>query len=132
MHQVPHGLIIHTHDLADVFVCPEQSIDMRIRFEKEYLADLYYEGKTTDKKHRYQPDVIKRYRFCVDALKDAVVVEDLYDSNGLHYEVLKGDKKGLESIRVNNKYRIEFKTQILHTVPVAVLCDIIALSNHYK
>ena len=28
-------------------------------FEKEYLSDLYYKGKATDKKHRFQPEVIR-------------------------------------------------------------------------
>lgn len=27
---------------------------MIIRFEKEYLEELYKEGKTSDKKHRYR------------------------------------------------------------------------------
>ncbi|MEA4904731.1 MAG: addiction module killer protein, partial [Petrimonas sp.] len=28
---------------------------MIVSFEKEYLRDLYEKGKTTDKKHRFQP-----------------------------------------------------------------------------
>lgn len=28
---------------------------MNIEFDKEYLQDLYFKGKTSDKKHRYQP-----------------------------------------------------------------------------
>ncbi|MDR2804935.1 MAG: HigA family addiction module antidote protein [Dysgonamonadaceae bacterium] len=28
---------------------------MKIEFEKDYLRELYETGKTTDKKHRYQP-----------------------------------------------------------------------------
>ena len=29
--------------------------------------------------------------------------------NSLNYEKLKGDKKGLSSVRVNDRYRIEFE-----------------------
>ncbi len=38
-------------------------------------------------------------------------VEDLFAFTALHYyEVLQGDKKGIESIRTNEtKYRLEFK-----------------------
>ena len=28
---------------------------MIVKFQKEYLSELYYEGKCKDKKHRYQP-----------------------------------------------------------------------------
>ena len=34
---------------------------MIVTFDKEYLKELYITGKCSDKKHRFQPDVIKRY-----------------------------------------------------------------------
>jgi proteic killer suppression protein len=50
----------------------------------------------------------------------------------IHYEVLKGDKAGLESVRVNDQYRIEFKTSKLESKTVVTVCNILELSNHYK
>lgn len=38
---------------------------MYIEFDKEYLRELYTDGKTSDKKHRYQPKVIKGYQKAV-------------------------------------------------------------------
>jgi proteic killer suppression protein len=38
---------------------------MKITFEKEYLRELYYTGKTADKKHRFQPQVVNGYAKCV-------------------------------------------------------------------
>lgn len=35
---------------------------MEITFEKEYLRELYEEGKASNKKYRFQPDIIKRYQ----------------------------------------------------------------------
>ena len=35
---------------------------MQIEFDKEYLRELYQTGKTSDKKHRFQPQVIKGYK----------------------------------------------------------------------
>ena len=35
---------------------------MFITFEETYLQDLYEKGKTGDKKHRYQPDIVRRYQ----------------------------------------------------------------------
>jgi proteic killer suppression protein len=34
---------------------------MKIEFEKEYLRELYDTGKTTNKKRRFQPQVVKGY-----------------------------------------------------------------------
>ena len=32
---------------------------MYIEFDKDYLRELYEQGYTSDKKHRYQPEVIR-------------------------------------------------------------------------
>jgi proteic killer suppression protein len=52
----------------------------------------------------------------------------------LNYERLKGDKKDLESVRVNDKYRIEFRSRIEGTEPdeVVTICSIEELTNHYQ
>lgn len=41
---------------------------MVVTFEEAYLRDLYEKGKAEDKKHRFQPDVIRRYQKCIDFL----------------------------------------------------------------
>ena len=105
---------------------------MIVTFEKEYLRDLYEKGKADDKKHRFQPDVIKRYKKRIDTLKDAEKIEDLFTINALNYEVLKGDKAGISSIRVNKQYRVEFTVIDNGIEAVATVCNIIELSNHYK
>ena len=102
---------------------------MDIIFEKDYLRELYYDGKTSDKRHRYQPDIVKRYVRVIDILDSVEKVEDLFRYNSLHYETQIGDKAGLESVRVNNQYRIEFSTSVEGTITI---CNIIELSNHYK
>jgi len=85
---------------------------MEINFEKEYLKELYENGKTRNKKHRFQPNVIKKYIQTSDKLKVAKNTEELYPIISLNYERLTGDKKGIESVRVDSKYRIEFITKI--------------------
>jgi len=105
---------------------------MEIVFEKKYLSDLYYKGKTTDKKYRFQPDIIKRYKLRIETLENAASEEDLFQINSLHYEVLKGDKKGISSIRVNDQYRIEFITNKIESETIVTICNILELSNHYK
>lgn len=105
---------------------------MEIKFEKKYLEELYLNGKTSDKKHRFQPQIIAKYRKTIDLLESLTVVEDLYRYHSLHYEVLVGDKAGMEYVRVNDQYRIEFKTTKVVSEIVVTLCNIIELSNHYK
>lgn len=100
---------------------------MIVTFDKDYLRSLYETGKS-DKKHRFQPEIIKRYKKGIDYLKSANKIEDLFLLPSLRYEVLKGDKEGISSIRVNNQYRIEF----IVSESVITVCNILELSNHYK
>jgi proteic killer suppression protein len=105
---------------------------MEINFDKKYLEELYEVGKTTDKKYRFQPQIVAKYQKTVAILKSVSRVEDLFPYNGLRYEVLQGDKKGLESVRVNDQYRIEFTTTRVLSETVLTICNIKELSNHYK
>lgn len=105
---------------------------MEIKFDKKYLEELYLNGKTSDKKHRFQPQIIAKYRKTIDLLESLAMVEDLYRYHSLRYEVLVGDKAGQESVRVNAQYRIEFKTTKVVSEVVVTVCNIIELSNHYK
>lgn len=105
---------------------------MEIIFDKKYLEELYLKGKTSDKKHRFQPQIIAKYRKTIDLLESLSGTEDLYRFHSLNYEVLKGDKQGIESVRVNDQYRIEFKTTKIMSEIIVTLCDIQELSNHYK
>ena len=82
---------------------------MKINFEKDYLRELYEKGKAQDKKHRFQPQVVKGYVKCVRVLYKARRIEDLFPFRSLNYEKLQGDKKGLSSVRINNQYRLEFR-----------------------
>lgn len=106
--------------------------NMEIKFEKAYLEELYLHGKTSDKKHRFQPQIVAKYRKTIDLLESLSGIEDLYRYHSLHYEVLGGDKAGRESVRVNDQYRIEFKTTKMFSEIVVTVCNIIELSNHYK
>lgn len=102
---------------------------MEIKFEKDYLRELFYDGVTSDKSHRYQPDIVKRYVRVVNILDSVDKPIDLFRYRSLHYEKLVGDKEGLESVRVNDQYRIEFKSTAGKEITI---CNIIELSNHYK
>lgn len=105
---------------------------MTVRFEEEYLEELYRTGRSSDKKHRYQPEIVRKYKYCVDTLEAARSVETLYRIKALHCEALQGGKAGILSIRVNMQYRIEFTVRDEGQEPVITVCNILELSNHYK
>ena len=114
-----------------VFLPRSRNDDMTIQFDKKYLSELYYTGKCSDKKHRFQPKVIRNYVKRIITLADAPNVEALYVLNSLNYEVLSGDKAGISSIRIDLKYRLEFKVE-KEEEPVITVCNILDITNHYK
>ena len=105
---------------------------MIVTFDKDYLRDLYENGKTADKKYRFQPSVIDGYVKGIYYLQGVAKPEDLYKYRSLNYEVLKGIKKGISSIRATKKYRIEFTVKDDGVETVVKICNILRLSNHYK
>ncbi|GAB6394759.1 MAG: addiction module killer protein [Bacteroidales bacterium] len=105
---------------------------MEIVFEKEYLSELYYKGKASDKKYRFPPAIIRKYIRVIDLMISQPNTMYLKKFNSLNYERLKGNKAGLSSVRVNDQYRIEFEEKAVGNHPMATICNIKELSNHYK
>ncbi|MDR2651211.1 MAG: type II toxin-antitoxin system RelE/ParE family toxin [Prevotellaceae bacterium] len=106
---------------------------MDIRFEKKYLRELYETGTTTDKKYRFQPQIVKGYTKCVKVLDEAMCIEELFKFNSLRYEKLSGEKKGLSSLRINKQYRLEFREIANQTdKSIIEICSLVDITNHYK
>lgn len=104
---------------------------MIVTFEETYLKELYEKGKTSDKKHRYQPGIVKRYKDRVNFLMKAASKEELFPIKSLHFEALTGNRMGLFSVKVNEQYRIEFTLCENLELPILTICNIVELSNHY-
>ena len=77
---------------------------MVVTFEEDYLHDLYAKGRCSDKKRRYQPDIVRRYQKAINMLMASSSIQALWKINSLNYACL----PGRSSVRVNNQYRIEF------------------------
>ena len=105
--------------------------NMEVIFKETYLQRLYETGET-EKKHRFQPQIVRKYIGIVNLMKQMVNVMGLSQYNSLRYERLEGDKAGLSSVRVNDQYRIEFEERIKDGETIATICNITDLSNHYK
>lgn len=105
---------------------------MIVIFGKPYLKLLYTTGETTEKKHRFQPDITKRYIKVVNTMIAAKDTGDLTRINSLRYEKLSGDKRGVSSVRISDKYRLEFEEIDKDGKVYATICRLTELSNHYK
>lgn len=105
---------------------------MIVTFEETYLEELYTQGKANDKKHRFQPQIVDKYIKVINLMKQQENVLGLTKYGSLHYEKLTGDKRGISSVRVNDKYRIEFIEETEDGKQIATICSITEFSNHYK
>ncbi len=105
---------------------------MIVTFGQKYLQELYVSGRSKDKKHRFQPQIVSKYVKVVNLMKQQENVLGLTKYGSLHYEKLQGEKSGLSSVRVNDQYRIEFTESIESGKQIATICNITELSNHYK
>ncbi|GHV00897.1 hypothetical protein FACS1894159_07720 [Bacteroidia bacterium] len=107
---------------------------MVINYDSEYLRELYEQGRCNDRKHRYQPAVVRNYQKCVKILSTVRRIEDLFPFNGLRYETLTGDKKGLSSVRIDDKYRLEFTISHGEATdePFVTICTLTDITNHYR
>lgn len=97
---------------------------MDIRFGQTYLKELYEKGTCNSKKHRFQPQIVSKYRKTVDLLESNNTIEDLYRFHSLHFEALRGDKEGLFSVRVNDQYRLELSIEVIGRESVITVCTI--------
>ena len=113
-----------------LYLC-KRNETMQIVFKQEYLSHLYH-NEPVDKKHRFQPEVVKKYVKVVNILKQAKAIEDLFPFHSLNYEKLTGDKAGIESVRVDDRYRLEFISEKVEAEVIVTVCNILELSNHYR
>ncbi|MEO8821846.1 MAG: type II toxin-antitoxin system RelE/ParE family toxin [Ginsengibacter sp.] len=103
---------------------------MTVYFNNKYLEQLA--GSDPKGKSKYSMEVVSMYR------KKLVILGNVRNSNelrafkSLHLERLRGDKLGLYSVRVNEKYRLEFSINKEMNIVIEEVVVIEDLSNHYK
>ena len=102
---------------------------MIIEYEKDYLQELYEDGKCKNKKYRFQPQVIQKYQKRIDTLMAATRIEDLFVFNSLNFEALDND---YYSIRIDYHSRLHFKLREEETEKILTICIISDITNHYQ
>ncbi len=81
---------------------------MEVIFSDEKLRLLYQEGKERGKPV-FGEAVVKSYIKKIDILASVNNSRELTSFKSLHFESLRKEYKGFNSIRVNDQYRIVFK-----------------------
>jgi len=103
---------------------------MEVYFTNTNLEKLYA-GLPITGKLKYNKEVIEKFRMKIEILKNAENTIELRNIRSLNFEALKGDKKGLYSIRVDLKYRLDFSIE-KNRINLSEIIFIEDLSNHYK
>jgi proteic killer suppression protein len=103
---------------------------MVVEYEKDYLEELYNNGKSTNKKYRFQKSVVAKYQKRIDTLIAATRIEDLFVFNSLNFEAL---EHGYYSIRIDYHYRLVFKVRQEGNEPAIItICTVTDITNHYQ
>lgn len=79
---------------------------MEVEFQDDDLKRLL---DSDEGKSRYPVEVVKMYRKRMQFVRSARDDRDLRAMKSLHFEELKGDRKGQHSIRLNKQYRLVFR-----------------------
>lgn len=79
---------------------------MEIIFNKDYLRDLYITGKT-DKKHRFQPHIIRKYIRIIDLMIEKDDITALTQYNSLNYKKI--ERQQCEFILGKSKRPISYR-----------------------
>lgn len=103
---------------------------MKVYFNNKYLEELAQ--SKPQGKMRYSSEVITMYRKKLVILGNVRNSSELRMFKSLHFERLSGDKLGIYSIRVNEKYRLEFSLNKERDIVIEEIIVIEDLSNHYK
>ena len=89
-------------------------------------------GTTSDRRYkRLLKDIVKRFIKVVNYLKAARRLEDLFFIKSLHYEKKKGDLLGVDAVRVNDQYRLLFRSSP-DEEGIVVNALIFEISKHYE
>ena len=102
---------------------------MEIVFQKDYLKELFYNGKCSDKRHRYQPEVVRKYVRVVSVLEAVNRMEDLFRFNSLHFEALNENDY---SVRIDYHYRLVFQMESKTGEIALTICKLEDIINHYQ
>ena len=106
---------------------------MDIKFQKEYLSDLYQGIVKPYKEFKSNPQLVRQYIKTINALKSVTRIEQLYQIKCLHYEKKEGNLNGVSAVYVNKQYRVLFYEVASASDDLKIdVLEIEDLSKHYE
>lgn len=103
---------------------------MEIRFNNVYLKKRY-SNEVVKGKPIYNAEVVIQFKKTVLRLEQADNTTQLRQFSSLNFEALKGNNKGLYSVKVNKQYRLEFEIEN-DTINLSEILLVEDLSKHYQ
>ena len=104
---------------------------MRVNIEDDYLAALYENGKAIGKS-KFGPQVEAAFVKRVIQIEQAPNTNALRKIKSLHFEQLKGDLKGKNSIRVKDGFRLIFRVENDGDNNRIEIINVEEMNNHYS
>ncbi len=86
----------------------DEELSVIVSFDDAATADLYH-GRSTSRVRRFAAGVARAALRKLDVLNAACELRELRSPPGNRLEALRGDLRGLHSIRVNDQWRIVFR-----------------------
>ena len=104
---------------------------MVLKFKNAYLEKLF-QGKAVPGKPKYSSDVITKFKKTILKLKNADSLREIKTIKGLNFEGLKGDMKGMYSVRVDYHYRLILTISREGNITLLEVITVHDLTNHYR
>jgi proteic killer suppression protein len=92
-----------------------------INFKNKGSEDINYGRVTKDSLKILPKELHRKAQIKLARLGAATSMQDLKEVRGNRFEVLKGDRKGQCSIRINNQYRICFRWEKENALDVEII-----------
>jgi proteic killer suppression protein len=96
---------------------------MHIDFEDDELRRLYEDPDF--RVARFHPGLIKAYRRKMQVIVGAESELDLRAMKSLHFQKLQGDRKGQQSIKLNDQWRLIFRVETREDGKVVLIIEIV-------
>ena len=92
-----------------------------INFKNKGSEDINYGRVTKDSLKILPKELHRKAQIKMARLGGVTSMQDLKEVRGNRFEVLKGDRKGQCSIRINNQYRICFRWEKENALDVEII-----------
>jgi proteic killer suppression protein len=92
-----------------------------INFKNKGSEDINYGRVTKDSLKILPKELHRKAQIKMARLGAVTSIQDLKEVRGNRFEVLKGDRKGQCSIRINNQYRICFRWEKENSLDVEII-----------